>query len=96
MTRTRNNVKINTDVLHPRSLKPLPTRIAMKLSHQLIIVAALLTLPACEQKPANPNGKDGVKDALDRRPGEEVRDVAEDAGDAVKDASKDIKDAIKD
>jgi hypothetical protein len=68
----------------------------MKLHHQLIIAAALLTFPACEQKTTNVNRKDGVKDALDQRPGEAVRDAAEDAGDAVKDAAKDVKDTVKD
>ena len=69
----------------------------MKLHHLLIAVAAFLTLPACEQKQSTP-GKigDKIDDALDRRPGEKVRDAAEDTQDAVKDAAKDVKEAVKD
>jgi hypothetical protein len=69
----------------------------MKLHQLIIVTAALLALPACERnKPTSEKVKDGVNDALDRRPGEKVRDAAEDAGDAVKEAGKDIKDAAKD
>ena len=67
----------------------------MKLQHQLLIAAALLTFSACEQKPANLNQKDGVKDAFDARPNEELRDAGEDVGDAAKDLGKDLKDAAK-
>ena len=67
----------------------------MKLHGYLLIVAALITLPACDQK-SNTNQKDGVKDALDARPNEGIRDAGEDTGDAVKDAGRDIKDAVKD
>jgi hypothetical protein len=75
---------------------PLEKAMTMKLHHQLLIAAALLTFPACEQKPANVNPKDGVKDALDTRPNEGVRDAAEDVQDAAKDVGKDLKDAAKD
>ena len=69
----------------------------MKLHHLLIATAALMALPACERnKPASEKIKDGVNDALDRRPGEKVKDAAEDARDAIKDAGKDLKDAVKD
>ena len=67
----------------------------MKLQHQLLIAAALLTLPACEQKPANVNQKDGIKDALDTRPNEGLRDAGEDVQDAAKDVGKDLKDAAE-
>ena len=67
----------------------------MKVHHILIITAALLTQSACEKQPIRGNTKDGINDALDRRPGEKVRDAAEDATDAVKDAGKEIKDAVK-
>ena len=67
----------------------------MKLHHILIITAALLAQSACEKQPIRGNTKDGVNDALDRRPGENVRDAAEDAADAVKEAGKDVKDAVK-
>ena len=68
----------------------------MKQYRQLLIflAAALLTLPACEQKP-NSNKTDGIKDALDARPNEEVRDLGEDIGEAAKDVGRDIKDAFK-
>lgn len=68
----------------------------MKLRYLLIVASALLIMPACEQKPVhNSNSKDGIKDAFDNRPNEEVRDAVEDAGDAVRDAGRETKDAIK-
>lgn len=60
----------------------------------LLVVASLLTLPACEQTP-NANKTDGIKDALDVRPNEELRDLGEGVGKAAKDVGRDIKDAIK-
>ena len=63
--------------------------------HLLICVALLATLPACEQR-SNVNRTDGVKDAFDARPNEEIRDAVEEVGEAVKDAGRDIKDAIND
>ena len=76
----------------------------MKLHHLLILATALLALPACERKQTTTEKiKDKVDDALDRRPGEKVRDAGEDlkdaakdAKDGVKDAAKDVKDAVKD
>jgi len=65
----------------------------MKPYRYLLVAAALLAVPACDQN-SNVNQKDGVKDALDARPNEGVRDAAEDAGDAVRDAGHDAKDAI--
>lgn len=67
----------------------------MKLHHLLIVTSTLLALPACEKKSTPEKVKDTVNDALDRRPGERVRDAAEDAKDAVKEAGKDVKDAVK-
>ncbi len=68
----------------------------MKQYRQLLIlfVALLLTLPACEQKP-NANKTDGIKDALDARPNEELRDLGEDVEKAAKDVGRDIKDTFK-
>ncbi len=66
----------------------------MRLHRHLLIGAALLTLPACEQK-SSVNQTDGLKDAFDARPHEEVRDAGEQIGEAVKDAGRDIKDAVK-
>ncbi|MBA3481945.1 MAG: hypothetical protein H0T51_09035 [Pirellulales bacterium] len=66
----------------------------MKLHSHLLIAAALLTLPACEQK-SNVNQTDGLKDAFDARPQEGIRDAGEQIGEAVKDAGRDIKDAVK-
>lgn len=37
-----------------------------------------------------------VDDALDRRPGEKVRDAAEDVGHELDDAAKEIKESTKD
>ena len=65
--------------------------------HYLIPTIAVLALAACEPKQTTSEKvKDTVNDALDRRPGEKVRDAAEDTKDAVKDAAKDIKGAVKD
>lgn len=66
----------------------------MRLYCHLLIAAALLTLPACEQK-ANLNQTDGVKDAFDARPQEGIRDAGEQVGEAVTDAGRDIKNAVK-
>jgi hypothetical protein len=66
----------------------------MKLYVHVLIAVALLTLPACEQK-GNANRTDGIKDALDARPNEGIRDAGEDIGHAVKDAGRDIKNAVK-
>ena len=60
----------------------------------ILIVASLFTLPACEQHP-NANKTDGIKDALDARPNEKMRDLGEDIGKAAKDIGGDIKDAVK-
>lgn len=69
----------------------------MKLHHLLMVAVAIIALPACEQKKTTPEKiQDKVDDALDRRPGEKVKDAAEDIKDTVQDASKDIKEAAKD
>ena len=60
----------------------------------ILIAASLLTLPACEQQP-NSNKTDGIKDALDARPNEKMRDLGEDIGKAAKDIGRDVKDAVK-
>lgn len=39
---------------------------------------------------------DNANDILDRRPGEKVRDAAEDVGDELKGAGKEIKETVKD
>lgn len=63
----------------------------------LPIVLALLSFAACEEKPKTTGEKieDKVNDALDRRPGEKVRDAGEDLKDAAKDAKDAVKDAVK-
>jgi hypothetical protein len=66
----------------------------MKLYVHVLIAVAMLTLSACEQK-GNANRTDGIKDALDARPNEGIRDAGEDIGHAVKDAGRDIKNAVK-
>ena len=66
----------------------------MKLYLYVLIAVSFITLGACEQKP-NLNRTDGVKDALDARPNEGIRDAGEDVGHAVKEAGRDIKDAVK-
>ncbi len=67
----------------------------MKLYRYILIAAALLTLPACEQN-SNSNRTDGVKDALDVRSNEKLRDAGEDIEEAAKDVGHDIKDAVQD
>jgi uncharacterized lipoprotein len=68
----------------------------MKKYSKVVVLAAvsLLTLPACEQ-PRNANQKDGIKDALDTRPNEELRDLGENMEKASKDLGSDIKDSVK-
>jgi hypothetical protein len=65
----------------------------------LLILPALVALsfPACEKKPETVGEKIGnkVDDALDRRPGEKVKDAGEDLKDAAKDAKDAVKDAVK-
>lgn len=63
----------------------------MKRNLIVLLTVGLLALPACNR---NSNQADGVKDALDARPNEELRDAGESVGDAVKDAGKDLKDAV--
>jgi hypothetical protein len=62
----------------------------------LLVAAALFALPACEQRTNSEKVENAVDDALDRRPGEKVRDAAENARDAIKEAGSDVKDAAKD
>ena len=62
----------------------------------IIPLAIVLAVAGCEQKTTGEKVKDKVDDALDRRPGEKVRDAAEDLKDAAKDAGRDIKGAVKD
>ena len=67
----------------------------MNQTIRILLCAAILpTFIACEKKPQTTGEKikDGVNDALDRRPGEKLRDAGED----LKDAAKDAKDAVKD
>jgi hypothetical protein len=62
-----------------------------------LIIAALMVLSACDQNKTDSSAiKDNVDDAFDRRPGEKVRDAAEDAGDKLKSTGKEIKETIKD
>jgi hypothetical protein len=63
--------------------------------HLYILAAALLTLSAC-QPGSSPNRTDGIKDALDARPNEKLRDAGEDIGEAAKDVGRDIKDVVND
>jgi len=63
----------------------------------LIIGATLLTLPACDNKQTGSEKvMNKVDDALDRRPGEKIRDAAEDVGHEFDDAGKAIKESAKD
>ena len=70
----------------------------MKISALILALPLVLTLAACDQKPASTADKvkDKVNDALDRRPNEKVKDAAEEIRDGAKAAAKDLKDAAKD
>lgn len=71
-------------------MKPLPLLLASTA------LVALFSLPACKkQETTSEKVSDRVNDALDNRPGEPMRDAAEDTKDAVKDAADDVKDAVK-
>lgn len=62
----------------------------MKAFIVLIPILSCLTLAACEEKPKTTSEKveDKVKDGLDARPGEKVKDAGEDLKEAAKDATK--------
>lgn len=63
----------------------------------LIIGATFLTLPACDSKQTGSEKvMNKVDDALDRRPGEKIRDAAEEVGHELDDAAKEIKESAKD
>ncbi len=62
----------------------------MRLYYCLRSAALLVAIPGCGEKP-NANQTDGVKDALDARPNEGIRDAGEHMGAAVKDAAEGIK-----
>ncbi len=68
----------------------------MKMHRKLLILmaASLITLPACDQS-KDVNKKDGIKDAMDTRPNEELRDLGEGMDKAAKDVGRDIKNAVK-
>lgn len=63
----------------------------------LLITTTILVLPACDQpQTGTEKAMNKVDDVLDRRPGEKVRDAAEDASDKLEDAGKEIKESVKD
>lgn len=66
----------------------------LKLISASLCAVVLTLFPACEERPKTTGEKveDKVKDGLDARPGEKLKDAGED----VKDAAKDVKDAVKD
>lgn len=64
----------------------------------LVLLAGLtLTLVSCERKSDSLGERveDRVKDALDRRPNEKIKDVAEDVEDAAKDIQESVKEAVE-
>ncbi|MCU0795623.1 MAG: hypothetical protein MUF31_06770 [Akkermansiaceae bacterium] len=64
----------------------------------LVVVAFAAIFPsACSKKEGTVGEevKEGVNDALDRRPGEGVRDAVEDAGDAAEDIGESVEDAAE-
>jgi hypothetical protein len=66
----------------------------MKFYAYVLVAISFLSISACEQKP-NLNRTDGIKDALDARPNEGIRDAGEQVGGAIKDAGHNLKDAVK-
>jgi hypothetical protein len=66
----------------------------MKLPVRVFTAVVLLTLLGCEQK-STFNRTDGVKDALDARPNEGLRDAGEDMGRAAKEAGREIKNTVE-
>ncbi len=63
----------------------------------LIITATFLALSACDNKQTGSEKvMNKVDDALDRRPGEKVRDAAEEVVQEIDDAAKEIKESAKD
>ena len=61
--------------------------------HLLICVSAFAGLSACDKPKTVPEKvEDKIKDGLDARPNEKLKDAGED----LKDAAKDAKDAVKD
>ncbi|RBP47451.1 hypothetical protein DES53_101248 [Roseimicrobium gellanilyticum] len=68
---------------------------AAGISLCLVATSAMLplTMTSCER---DKSLKEGVDDALDRRPAEGLKDAGEDVKDAVKDAAEETKDAVKD
>lgn len=68
----------------------------MKLHHALICAVLTLGLVACEKKPETVLEKleDQVKDGLDARPNEKLKDATEDAADAIKEAGEAVKEAV--
>jgi hypothetical protein len=67
------------------------------ITRLLLCLATIPVFIACEPKPKTVGEKlgDKVDDALDRRPGEKVRDAGEDVKDAAKDAGDAVKDAVR-
>ncbi len=70
----------------------------MKL-HNAALFAALslgIGLTACEKKPETPVEKleDKVKDGLDMRPNEKMKDAGEDAAKAIENAGEAVKEAV--
>ncbi len=63
----------------------------------LMCVAVLGGAVACEEKPKTTGEKieDKIKDGLDARPNEKIKDAGEDVKDAAKDAKDAVKDAVK-
>lgn len=70
----------------------------MKLTNAALcaVLSLGLGLAACEKKPETPLEKfeDKVKDGLDARPNEKLKDAGEDMQDAVKDAGAAVKEAV--
>ncbi len=53
----------------------------MKIHTLLLVAVAIVSLQGCPKQTVAEKAQDNVDDALDRRPGEKIRDVVEDAND---------------
>ena len=62
------------------------------------ILGVTLLICACDNRPKSVGDRveDRVKDGLDARPNEKLKDAGEDLRDAAKDVKKDLRDAAKD
>ena len=67
-------------------MNTLPPTLTRPLGRSLILMASLTLIVSCDDKPRAPS--EAVKDALDVRPHEKLKDAGEDIKDAATDLTK--------